>query len=385
MKTTPTRLAALAAALTLSVLSMAGCDPGVTEKEEMAATSNDLSAGQLSGYNMADGTFALTFDDGPGDRTEELANWLGDRGIVATFFINGKNVPGHESALTAIRARGHILANHTQNHEDMTSLEGSALFHAVADTDAYIAAQQPSGPWLLRAPYGSWNQAVANELDGTSMSKYVGSIFWDIGGELTSRHAADWACWGQISVDDCAERYINEMNDRGSGISLMHDIHSKTVDMVKIIVNRMGASHFVSILKAPSIAAAVGNVPATPPPAPNAGGGNAPPPPSAGGGCGSVDYKGFCTQNTLTWCENDVLKTADCKDKGKVCSWKSDAEGHDCVAQSECAAGQTYRGSCDGQMLTWCDETGSSRQINCASNGRHCALENADTGFNCLP
>jgi hypothetical protein len=213
------------------------------------------------------------------------------------------------------------------------------------------------------------------------MRKYVGSIFWNVGGQLTDTTGADWACWSNgVAVDDCAGRYMSEMSAKGRGIILMHDTHSKTIDMTKLIVEQLGASHFVGITSAPQIAAAVGVIPdngggATPPPPP-------PPPPSAG--CGDVDYKGFCEKNNLTWCENGVLKTADCVSKSKVCSWKSDTEGHDCVAPAPCGDA-TYYGSCSGEMLTWCDESGALRTTSCAAKSRRCVLESEQSGFNCVP
>jgi peptidoglycan/xylan/chitin deacetylase (PgdA/CDA1 family) len=301
------------------VAALVACSSSTDDEPVGESNSSVTTPSQLNGAGMAQGTYALTFDDGPGARTEELANWLGDRGIVATFFINGKNVPGHEAALDAVIRRGHILANHTQNHEDMRDLYGGALYAAVADTDAYIAPRQPNGPWLLRAPYGAWNTRVSNEINASAMSKYVGSIFWDVGGELTATTGADWACWGQgVSIGDCASLYLNEMSTRGRGIILMHDVHAKTIDMAKAVVESIGVSRFVPITSAPAIAAAVGNV--------------APPPPSQpAGGCGDLDYIGRCDGTKVVWCEDDVVKSKDCADQGKRCAYQDDRIGWNCM------------------------------------------------------
>jgi peptidoglycan/xylan/chitin deacetylase (PgdA/CDA1 family) len=375
--TKPSRAKVVFGSLLVLASVVIGCSSASSEDEEEVTGAPETNApeittkGQLGGGDLPEGQYVLTFDDGPGPRTEELANYLGDKGIVATFFINGKNAPGREAALAAVKARGHVLANHTQNHEDMRQLAGGALYHAVADTDGIIAQYQPQGPWLLRAPYGAWDGRVSDEINGTEMKKYVGSIFWNVGGQLTESFGADWACWGQgVSIDDCAQRYVNEMEQRGRGIILMHDVHSKTIDMAKMIVERIGASHFVSITTAPQIAAAVGG-----------GGGG------GGGGtsaCGNVDYKGFCEKNKLTWCENGVKKTFECETRNKVCSLKNETEGHDCVVRAPCG-GVDYRGSCNGSVLTWCDESGALRSQDCTARGNRCALENEQNGFNCIP
>lgn len=49
---------------------------------------------------------ALTFDDGPNKKyTPALLNELGKRGIHASFFLMGKNIPGNEK-LVATDAKG---------------------------------------------------------------------------------------------------------------------------------------------------------------------------------------------------------------------------------------------------------------------------------------
>ena len=97
---------------------------------------------------------------------------------------------------------------------------------------------------MFRAPFGGWSPRIGDEMNKTPQKDYIGSIFWDIGGDLDKAHghAADWACWSKannIAVADCAAMYIKEIHDRGRGIVLAHDVHSKTIDMFKIIVAKL--------------------------------------------------------------------------------------------------------------------------------------------------
>ncbi len=253
--------------LAASVLAVA-CSAETLPEDEGAPLDGDgnvsedelVSERQLMGSDMAQKHIALTFDDGPGGRTAELANYLGDERVVAAFFINGKNVPGRQGVIDTLIQRGHSLANHTQNHEQMTRLSGTPLVKAVSDTDVFVKAAQPRGPFLLRAPYGAWNGRVANELNATEMKKYVGSIFWDVGGALTATAAADWDCWGRgVSVQRCADLYLQEIRAKKRGIVLMHDVHSKTVDMVKLMVPVLKAEGYVfdKVEDAPSVKRAI--------------------------------------------------------------------------------------------------------------------------------
>jgi peptidoglycan-N-acetylglucosamine deacetylase len=251
-------------ALSLSVVSIAAC---AADTEDDSAPSGEgtgeddvTSARQLNGSELAPNTINLTFDDGPGPRTGELADYLASEGIKATFFINGSKVPGRQGAIEKIIAGGHLLANHTHNHKQLTKLSSSDVVKEVADTDAIIAQAQPNGPWILRAPFGAWNATVSQSLNGGGMKKYVGSVFWDFGGALTATTAADWDCWGKgVSIDKCGDLYMSEIKSKKRGIVLMHDIHNKTIDMVKQIVPKLKAEgfNFVDLQEVPSVKRAI--------------------------------------------------------------------------------------------------------------------------------
>lgn len=214
----------------------------------------------LTGSDLPEKTLGLTFDDGPGTRTSELADFLADKGVKATFFINGVRVSGRQSAISTVVRRGHLLANHTQNHRQLTTLSASQIVSEVEQTDDIIADVQPRGPWVLRAPYGAWNETVAEALNGTRMQKYVGSVFWDEGGTLTNSAAADWDCWSKgVSVQRCGELYLQEIRSKKRGVVLMHDIHDKTVDMMKQILPTLIAEgyKFVRVSDVPSVRRAI--------------------------------------------------------------------------------------------------------------------------------
>ncbi len=265
-------LALLLASTVAACASLTGCSAptgGEEEGDDSAAEGDGKSEDavvterQLFGNELPEKTISLTFDDGPGARTVELSEFLAAQGIKATFFINGKNVPGHQAAIDSIIGRGHVLANHTQNHLQLTKLSSDKVIKEVTDTDVTVARFQPNGPFLLRAPFGAWNGSTARAVNGTDMKKYVGSIFWDIGGDLTATTAADWACWGKgISVDRCGSLYMNEIHTKKKGIVLMHDIHNKSVDMIKAMVPTLKAEgyKFAAITDVPSVKRALGAV-----------------------------------------------------------------------------------------------------------------------------
>jgi len=239
------RLLALLLVASSACFASAGCAVDAEDGEEEEAVAGDgdvqedalVAERQLNGSELPDKTISLTFDDGPGKRSGELADYLASKGVKAAFFINGSKVAGRQGAIDKIVGRGHLLANHTHNHKQLTKLSAASIVQEIADTDAIIAAAQPYGPWVVRAPFGAWNGSVARAVNATEMKKYVGSVFWDEGGALTANAAADWDCWGKgVSVQRCGELYLKEIRTKRRGIVLFHDIHDKTVDMIKDIL-----------------------------------------------------------------------------------------------------------------------------------------------------
>lgn len=224
--------------------------------EYLGASLADFYTRQMLGADLPKGTFALTFDDGPSIRTVELAQFLNEHGARSTFFVQGSQAETNIDAVRATKGYGHIIGNHSYSHPHMT--KSADPVGEVSRTDALIAPFIDKAVFLFRAPYGDWSATLPTILNDSSMKKYVGSVFWDIGGEYADGFAADWDCWNRgVSVEACGDRYLDEMEYRGRGIVLAHDIHSRTVDMMKYVVPIMieRGYRFVGVDEVPNIAA----------------------------------------------------------------------------------------------------------------------------------
>src|SRR2546426_9010410 len=100
-------VAGVAAAGVASGLAWYGC----------AAPSSQLLGPSLVRGAAHGRRIALTFDDGPAPPfTEQILDILRARGIVATFFVCGRNVERHPDVARRIVAEGHTLGNHTFSH-----------------------------------------------------------------------------------------------------------------------------------------------------------------------------------------------------------------------------------------------------------------------------
>ncbi|MBV9551106.1 MAG: polysaccharide deacetylase family protein [Alphaproteobacteria bacterium] len=192
-------------------------------------------------------TIALTFDDGPNTHTAEVLDVLKQYGVKATFFIVGKEAHRHPQTLARIAAEGHLLANHSADHELLGARYDASperLLNELRDVDEQIRPLMKHGDKLyFRAPYGSWKSAHADILNADRrLRDYVGPIYWDIGGDISMRDgyvmsAADWDCWHiHWKAQTCAKGYLREIRRKDGGVVLMHCIHLNSAALVRAVV-----------------------------------------------------------------------------------------------------------------------------------------------------
>lgn len=199
----------------------------------------------------------LTFDDGPSEKTLELARFLAKEGVPAVFFMNGKKIMNKWQIIEEIiemklpdGTRAHNIANHTWNHKKVNGSNFEFTACEIYTTDRIIK-QLTAGInqiHFFRPPHGFWTsseEVVAGLNNFDELSKIIGPVNWDIGGKFNDRYSSDWMCWKKnFSVEECKRRYLNEIEDLKGGVVLLHDSLDKTVEMV------MGENGLVKTLKA---------------------------------------------------------------------------------------------------------------------------------------
>lgn len=223
----------------------------------------------LRGTSLEAKVIALTFDDGPGPRTKVLSRYLKDEGIQAAFFVNGRSM-GADAAevLQQLVDDGHLVANHTENHESLTGTATGAvrptdakIVQELTDTDSKIDPFVHAKRFLFRPPYGDYDETTFATLSSSPMGKYVGPILWDVGEKMdeAAGRAADWDCWDagtdgkRTPMKTCGDLYITEIKRAGKGIVLLHDPYYNlqdperlgTVDMVMYMVPILKREGFV--------------------------------------------------------------------------------------------------------------------------------------------
>ena len=196
----------------------------------------------------------LTYDDGPGPMSVQLAAYLHSQGIQATFFVVGGTAADNPEKLRQMRGYGHLIANHTYSHFIFSERDatGATMVEEVIRTDAAIAqgGGDPAAFSFLRAPRGRWTERAARLLGQNLLASchHLGPICWDINGN-------DWQIWGDGgSAQECADRYYDLIvPEANSGIVLMHDssadiphavANNRSYEAAQLLIPRLQAAGY---------------------------------------------------------------------------------------------------------------------------------------------
>jgi peptidoglycan/xylan/chitin deacetylase (PgdA/CDA1 family) len=151
-------------------------------------------------------TVYLTFDDGPsGTWTPRYLDVLKKYNAKATFFSTGQNVKAHPRVIARIHREGHLLANHTWNHADLTRLSKAKAKSQLTRTQSALGRYKSA---CMRPPYGATNTSVRR------WTKQVGlkTVLWDV-------DTRDWE--NSQTATSVYKRVIRSVHN--GSIVLMHD------------------------------------------------------------------------------------------------------------------------------------------------------------------
>lgn len=163
---------------------------------------------------------ALTFDDGPGERTGELLAQLEKYNAHATFFMQGKNIPGKEDFVKKMKEIGCELGNHSYDHPQFTKLSADKIANQIGTTNDLIQQAAGSTATVMRPPYGAINDTVRSSV-GLPM------ILWSI----------DTLDWKTRNAQSSIDTVMNDVQD--GDVILMHDIHTESIDAALVLIPKL--------------------------------------------------------------------------------------------------------------------------------------------------
>ncbi len=186
-----------------------------------AAPARDRCARETSGETAREGPrVALTFDDGPSDYTIDLLDGLRERGVKASFFLQGQCIEGREEIIRQMQDDGHLIGNHTFHHVQLTKLTDEQAKQEVISTSNAIFKITGIYTSYLRPPFGEWKK-------GLDYNVTMIPVLWTI-------DSRDWYTQNTpIIVNDV----MKQVED--GDIILMHDCYKTSVESALQIVDRL--------------------------------------------------------------------------------------------------------------------------------------------------
>jgi peptidoglycan/xylan/chitin deacetylase (PgdA/CDA1 family) len=169
----------------------------------------------------------LTFDDGPHPvNTTKLLDDLKQAGILATFFVVGKNLesPEGQALIQRAAAEGHQIGNHSYSHPYLSELKEEEIREEILKTEALIGSLD-KGIKILRPPYGNHNALV----DRVAQELGYRLVFWNV----------DSLDWEPSCEHRWVEHTMEEIAIRDQSVVLAHDIHANTVTKVGSLIARI--------------------------------------------------------------------------------------------------------------------------------------------------
>lgn len=164
---------------------------------------------------------ALTFDDGPHPvYTVELLDGLAERGVCATFFVIGENIPGNEEIIRRMDMEGHLIGNHTYDHVKISDLSVEEACGQVEKTSALIHEITGKDTEYVRPPFGSWRKDLECSFE-------MFPVLWDV----------DPLDWTTKNTSDVVRRVLEAVGP--DDIILLHDCYKSSVEAALQIVDAL--------------------------------------------------------------------------------------------------------------------------------------------------
>lgn len=177
-------------------------------------------SGNITGSTFPDGTWALTFDDGPGAQTPEVLSNLKTHGMRASFFMLSSQLKKSsqlQSCGLKVLQEGHEACSHSFNHLQISKLSAEARKHEIEDAAEFFSSLLGQRPRYFRLPYGAGVslQAVRKDIVKSCMVH----VFWNV----------DTLDWHDRDPEMIATRTRAQIRSQKHGIILFHDIHAQSV------------------------------------------------------------------------------------------------------------------------------------------------------------
>ena len=188
-------------------------------------TSSNVSGRNLPIYcvETTDPKVALSFDAAWGNEdTREILAILKKHDVRVTFFMTGGWVKNYPEDVKTILSAGHDLANHSENHKNMSQLSSSECKNEIMTVHERVKELTGYEMFLFRPPYGDYDNDVITSVEGCGYYP----IQWDV-------DSLDWKDYG---VDSIVKTVCGHKHLGNGSIILCHNGATYTADALDAMI-----------------------------------------------------------------------------------------------------------------------------------------------------
>ena len=207
---------------------------GLSFRQEGAAPIGNAGADQLRQYdafyigNTGEKVLYLTFDAGyENGCTGKILDTLRKHSVPAAFFLVGNYIQQNPDLVRRMEQDGHIVANHTMHHYDMSRLTDKDAFRKEL-TDLESLYRDTTGqdmPKYYRPPQGIYSE------ENLAMAKELGykTVFWSLA-------YVDWNNDAQPTKEDAFRKLLPRTHD--GAVVLLHSTSATNADILDELLTR---------------------------------------------------------------------------------------------------------------------------------------------------
>ena len=204
-----------------------------TGVSKVVSVNNTVNGKELPIYSVEieEKKVALSFDAAWGNEdTQQILDTLKKYDIHVTFFMTGGWVEKYPEDVKKICEAGHDLANHSENHKNMSQLDDSNCQSELTMVHEKVKKLTGVDMELFRPPYGDYDNHVIQ--NAKSCGYYT--IQWDV-------DSLDWKDYGVESIIQTVTEHKNLQN---GSIILMHNGAKYTAEALPKVIEGLKAKGY---------------------------------------------------------------------------------------------------------------------------------------------
>lgn len=240
-----------------SIKAIEGMDVANTAEELSFRFPDNVQKRDLSnGYYTLSGDVAkkevvLTFDDGPhGVYTDQILKTLASVNAKVIFFATSNSVKGNPEVLKRVAKAGHAIGGHSNTHRCLASNQRCQNSNKGGRLSFKEATEEIAGSlrsvynvlgWVdpfFRFPFGESDPNLKDYLRKNS----IGEFYWSI----------DSNDWRQKTPMQVVSDTMAQIESRGRGVVLFHDIQKKTAEALPTFLKQLYYKGYSVVLLKPS-------------------------------------------------------------------------------------------------------------------------------------